>query len=241
MINKNFEEIKDDICFRLINSAANKEMLENLSHVEVFDLSTIFYYKTGEGFKEGATVDITNDDMRGWGISVEELEQLARGNTARLLPPEFMTIEQVISDIATEESLPSPMEGQPKEKMYVLTNEEKYFGANYFLSAEVMEKVGEELGVDFFIIPSSIHENIIMPEGANVTADNLRSLVADMNETFLEPEEVLSNEVYRYDRKTKELQMTDASERKIDMGSNASKQAEEKIADKTHSVEAKRR
>lgn len=241
MINKKFEEIKNDICFRLINSDAYKEVLESLPHVEVLDLSAIFYYKMGEGFKEGAIVDITNEDVKAWDISIEELDKLARENTVRLLPSVFQTIEQVIDDIAKEESLPSPIEEEPKERMYVLTNEEKYFGGGCFLYPEVLEEISQKLNMDFFVLPSSTHENIIMPEIGDVNAENLSKMVEEMNEQFLEEDEILSDEVYKYDKEAKTLSMTGANNKKIDMSNMVAKPLEERISDETRIAEGKRR
>ena len=244
MIDKKFEEIKDDICFRLINSEKYKEILEDLPHVEVLDLSAIYYYKKAEGYKEGAIIDITNEDMKMWDISIEELDKLARENTVRLLPPVFQTIEQVIDDIANEEGLTSPIEGGQKERMYVLTNREKYYGGGCFLYQGVMEKIAQQLGTDFFLIPSSTHENIIMPEIGQVTAIKLLDLVADMNARFLEEDEVLSNAIYRYDEKRKELDMVTLAGRKTDMGDVVLKKTDKKedqILDEGHIAERKRR
>ena len=201
----NFETLRNDICHCLINYEDNKERLELVPNVRVLDLAVIFYYKSGHGFNKGAIIHISNNDLKRWNISVEQLYKVAKKNTVKLLPLAFQTIERAIDDIAKEENLPSPCEGEPKERMYVLTNEEKYLGANTILYPETMEVVYQRLGADFFILPASMHEVIIMPDVGNVIASKLQSLVVDMNKHFLEEDEVLSNSVYRYDTKAKKI------------------------------------
>ena len=205
---KDFETIKDAICFSLVNRETNQEVLSEHPHIDVLDLAMLFYYKRAEGFKKGATIDIVERDLKSWGITLEELYKVAYENTVKLLPSVFQTIERVIDDIAKEERLPSPCKGEPKERMYVLTNVEKYLGAGTILYPGVLRQVYEHLGVGFFVLPSSTHEVIIMPDVGSVNALNLQSLVADMNKHYLEADEVLSNSVYRYDVKADELVVT---------------------------------
>lgn len=196
---KDFEKIKDNVCFRLVNREANKEMLKEHPYIEVMDLAMLFYYKRSEGFKENGTTIITERDRKRWGITKAKLYKVARQNTAKLLPIVFQTIEQVINDIAESGGMLGESEKDPKERMYVLTNEEKYFGAGCFLYPKALAHIYEKLKVDFFVLPSSVHEVIIMPNVGSVNAPDLQSLVMEMNEQFLEVEEVLSDHVYHYD------------------------------------------
>jgi len=202
---KDFKKIKNKICYRLVNYEANKEVLLEYAHVKVLDLAILFYYKQEEGLKEGAIRIISARDCQKWDVSVEELYKVAKENSVELLPSIFQTIEQVIGDIANEENLSFTCDEEPRERMYVLTNEEKYFGAGCFLYPQMLENIAKRLKGEFFILPSSIHECIIMPDVGSVTASNLKSLVAEMNEQFLEPGEMLSNCVYHYDCEKSEL------------------------------------
>ena len=205
---RDFKKIKNAICFSVINRKTNEEVLKELPHIEVLDLAILFYYKRDKGFEKGAISIIRNEDVKRWGIALEELHQVATENTQRLLPSIFQTIEKVMEKIAKEENLPSPCDEEPRERMYVLTNEEKYLGAGTILYPSVLQKIYKRLGVGFFVIPSSTHEVIIMQDTGSVTAENLQSLVVDMNKHFLDAEEVLSDNIYRYDIEKGELVIT---------------------------------
>ena len=204
---KEFEKIKDQICFRVINRAANQEMLAKHPHKLVLDWAMIFYYKKDEGFKEGATILIREEDRKSWGVSTEQLYEIAKANSVKILPSTFRTIEQIIGDIAREENLPLVCDDEPKEQMYVITNEERYFGAGCVLYPEVLDKIYRKLKTAFFVLPSSIHECIIMPDTGTANAKNLSSLVTEMNEQFLELDEILSSKVYHFAGEGAELVM----------------------------------
>ena len=84
--------------------------------------------------------------------------------------------------------------------MYILTNKEQYNGAVMVCDKDTMDSVAEEIGRNFYILPSSIHEVIIVPNSdEELASDTLRSLVSEVNSTQVAAEDRLSDNVYRYD------------------------------------------
>lgn len=89
--------------------------------------------------------------------------------------------------------------------LYVLTNESRLFGAAAIVDKKVLESFAKEHGSGFYIIPSSIHEVLLfLSEDLNV-GERLAEMVHEVNSTEVSPEEVLSDHVYYFDRKTSEL------------------------------------
>lgn len=91
------------------------------------------------------------------------------------------------------------------EPMWVLGNDAWLFGATSLLFPGVLAKFGERIGRNFYILPSSIHEVILLPEGRAETRALLYDMVQSSNRT-LEPARFLSNSVYYYDRIKMEIQ-----------------------------------
>ena len=89
--------------------------------------------------------------------------------------------------------------------MYVLSNKEKTMGAACILYDSILTLIGERLQDDFYILPSSIHECIVVPKNIRTTKKELQEMVREINETQVIPEEVLSNEVYTYTREIHRL------------------------------------
>lgn len=89
----------------------------------------------------------------------------------------------------------------PHPCAYVVTNQEEEYGAAAILIKEAMEKLRDRIG-EFYIIPSSIHEILVVP---NAIAVELKKMVREINDTVVEVKEVLSYNIYKYDPRSKEV------------------------------------
>ena len=92
-----------------------------------------------------------------------------------------------------------------EEPMYVLTNVGKYNGAAAILDEKLMEQISEKFQEGFYIIPSSIHETLIVPKSQPLTITYLENMVSEINATEVSPEEMLSNHIYEYDAENHEI------------------------------------
>ena len=81
-----------------------------------------------------------------------------------------------------------------------MKNKEKYFGAAEILLPSVCRKIGEKLQTDYYILPSSIHECMIVPVLDGLTPEGLHELVKEINEEHVAQEEILGDSVYLYTR-----------------------------------------
>ena len=71
----------------------------------------------------------------------------------------------------------------------------------------VLEMIGEILKEDFYILPSSIHEVIILPKSKGIAKEELDAMIQDINHTQVDTEEVLSDHAYLYERGLGKIQM----------------------------------
>lgn len=176
-------------------------MLLKIPHVKYLDLAVVFYYRLEEGRFEGATILIHNCNLEAWGINRRRLLEDAVMNTSRKLPYTFQSMEEVIAELTGEEEAC----GGEEEIMYVLTNEKKYLGAAALLYPYVLNHIGKILKNNFYVLPSSIHECILVPDSGRYSRMELMSMVREVNESQVEKEEILSYEVYYYDRERQAL------------------------------------
>ena len=88
--------------------------------------------------------------------------------------------------------------------MYVLTNAIRQYGAISFLQEGTLQQISEKLQEDFFLLPSSVHE-VILVKAAGLCAASLNEMIQDINETNVLPEDVLSDHAYFYSCSRKEL------------------------------------
>lgn len=207
---KEYNKIQDKIIFKLIHTDKNKKMLECIPFVEVLDLSLVFYVLLEMDKTGTATIQISNEHLKMWEVSKEEVYHVALKNAANLLPAEFFTMQYAIERMleaasGENENLLNQMGEEKEDVMYVLTNSLRNYGAACLFYPHVLDMIGEMLKEDFFILPSSIHEVIIVPESKGLDTEEMNEMVIEINETQVAPEEVLSNHVYFYQRKGKKL------------------------------------
>ena len=193
-----FENIKDHLACKLINRRRNKELLKHVPYKEFMNLAVVVYYLFEDEELGTGTILVYDSHLKNWNISGEEVLEIARDNTLKILPLEFMGMQKVLEKyhIHTDEEL-SPEQEEP---MYVLTNKRNYFGDVGMMYDSVLQQIGRELEDDFWILPSSIHECIIVPSSITMTGKELQIMVQEINRNEIDDEEYLSDEIYFYKR-----------------------------------------
>lgn len=204
----NYDVVKEKIVFKVVNYEKNKIMLEKIPHVRYLDLAIVFYILLEAEETGMATVLIKNEHIEMWKISLKHLYEVAIKNARTLLPAQFMSMRQVIGDLLQNESEEQVDVGEREnEVMYILTNSFKNFGAACLAYPHVLEMIAELLHEDFYLLPSSVHEVIIVPESKAMEETEMNAMVVEINATQLEVEEVLSDHTYFYDAGGKKLKI----------------------------------
>lgn len=207
----NYESVKQKIVYKLINTERNKELLEDVPHMEYMDLSMVFQCLISEEELGIASILVHNTHMKLWDVTVEELYQTAGENTPKLLPHMIMPMAEVLCDIMQSES-----QGQcdydecmadfsDSVPMYVLSNKSRVEGAGCMLYPNLIGGFADTVGSDLYIIPSSIHELLLLPTENDEGSAEIKSMIRAINDTQVSAEEILSYSLYYYDRETGEI------------------------------------
>ena len=112
-------------------------------------------------------------------------------------------MEEVISDLVKQSEFTDSQQLEEDVRdvpMYVLSNKTKIHGAACILYENVVKDFADYLNRDIFILPSSVHEVILVPSQGAQKAQNLVEMVREVNETQVEEEEILSDSVYYFSR-----------------------------------------
>lgn len=201
-----FEQIKSKIIFKLVNTNRNEELLSDVPNISFLDLSVVFQCLITEDMFDNATILIHNAHLKLWGISTDELYEIAKHNTPRLQQMEIRNMKDVLQQLTLEdEDMFTESEMNGATPMYVLSNKMQVHGAACILYDDILNDFALALNKDIFILPSSIHEVILLPVVGNEDYDELKRMVKEVNETQVEPEEVLSDSVYYFDKKTGQI------------------------------------
>ena len=203
-----FEDAKEHIVFKIVNYEKNKKLLKKIPHRKIMDLAVVYYYLLSNDSFENATILIYNNHLENWKITADELDEIAMKNTPNLLGADLRSITDVLNEMLKSRGVDTAfLDEEPTEggSMYVLSNESKVFGAAAILYSEVLKKFADKIGSDLFILPSSVHEVIIIPKEDGMDWEKLQEMVVEVNATQVEEVEVLSDSVYYYSREKDSL------------------------------------
>ncbi len=209
------KDMIDKIVFRVINYDRNQELLKGCPHERCMgDLAMAFYCIVDTKNSSIGSFRITDEHLKHFGFSIEELKSLAFVNTRRMFQPMVRNMEDILieaimecegDDISTE--LKQLDLDNNNGNMYVLTNKQKIFGAGCVLYPDLLQSFSTRVNADVVILPSSLHELILVPFKDNLDIKELRAMVKEINLTQVLEEERLSDSVYLYDRESGEIKV----------------------------------
>ena len=205
------ENVLENVVLQVLGRERNCQMLDSHPHISFLDLAGIFRVPVGPFQKNSLTTAlITNQIANELGLTVDELADAARRNTLAKFGTQFGTAQQMAMCSMTGRLCDALEDAEMEQScLYNLTNKIEINGAALVLIPEILEKIGDKAGMDYFILPSSIHEVLIKKDDGLLTAQELKKIVHQNNrlDFVVKPEEVLSDNIYHYSRKGKELKI----------------------------------
>lgn len=202
----NFDCVRNRIVYKIIHYDKNKELLKNIPHFRYLDLAIVFYYLVQNDVLGNATILIYNSHLDIWKVSKEEIFNIAKANTQKILEYQISTIEDMLKEEIDEELLSEAREEDLP--MYVLTNQSKINGAACILYPNLLKNFSNALKSNLYLLPSSIHEFILIPKSKEVNLQDLKEMVQDTNNHYVEDEEILSYSVYEYLRNEDKIKIS---------------------------------
>ncbi|HBY71659.1 MAG TPA: hypothetical protein DEG06_05395 [Lachnospiraceae bacterium] len=216
------KEMKQCIIYRLVSFERNQKLLSQIPHIKYLDLAVTFHCVVRDDEEGIGTIRITNEHMKQWKTTTEELSSYAAKNTSRWFPASIRSMEETIlgllreeheqskEDVITEEWMEQRIANQRSEKkhtMYILTNQKGINGASCLLYSNLLFDFANNIQSDLYILPSSIHEVILVPSQKKIKKESLEQMVWEVNHTHVAPEEVLSDRVYYYSRENNSIRL----------------------------------
>lgn len=213
---KDFAKVKNNIRCRLINREENFAFLRGVPYEEFLDLAIVFYCIFNETSTYTQSFVITNAHLELWKINFEVIKTVALENTkkysyfnisamSRLLH-ELFRKQLFEGELIGDDEILEYMQSEIKDNgMYVLTNRQKLFGAVGIIYGDVLRRFADIVEKDLYIIPSSIHEVIIMPYVKESDINEINRIIEEVNMNNVQEEERLSGHVYMYKRKINQV------------------------------------
>jgi hypothetical protein len=170
-------------------------------HKEVDGLAVSYHiaFEGRQGLEASTPVTFQMKEM--YGVTAEQLHADALESSQRLYPVKYASMAEVMQQMMGIEpdmaaDMMPPMEGP---QLMVLTNTQGMHGAGALFYPDQLETIAQQMGTDFFVLPSSVHEVLILPDDGSQDLDSLQFMVREINRTEVAPEDRLSDFVYHYD------------------------------------------
>lgn len=205
-----YEGVRDRIVFKLINTAKNRNFLRSVPHIPFLDLSAVFYVLLEVTDEGTAAMTVNRRHMEQWKVQTDTLWADSVRNSRRLLPAEFFTMNYALKEMlkgnagfgesSVQENLLAG-NAASRDGMYVLSNKSRSYGAACIAYPHILEMIGGILRTDYYVLPSSVHEVVIVPCCENISAAELDEMIREINITQVDDEEVLSDHAYLYELK----------------------------------------
>ena len=213
---------KTRLVIKMCDPELNKKLLQNKVHTMEGELAALYYVNIKSGNDADGMVAIDHSLLKIWDVSAVQLRkdavcaELQRGYalyTMENILCSFSGIEKKknLLDQAAETNIPPlPM------PMFVLTRSDMNFGASAIMHDEIMDRACSVIGADkLYVLPSSIHEVLLLPVSDNADITMLTAMVKEINATQVAPEDLLSNKVQIYERHLHRLSIATDSDSEV--------------------------
>ena len=205
-----YSRTKENLFIRVCDAARNGELLKNIPHTRIDDLAVTYHILRSIDAGGMSSMTVTSQMMTDLGITKEQLHQDAIENSPRLFPPMIENIgtmlrlfEMKAAGLEEEDisEIRKTMDQEMQIPMLVVTNREQINGASALFYPGILDQVGEMMGEGYFILPSSVHEWIIVPDREGFDANEMQVMIMDANQNAVTPDIQLGDEAYHYDPK----------------------------------------
>jgi len=222
-----YEKMKDKLQMRICDKEWNTDRLADKVVTEHGDFAAYYAVNLEENGEGISSIPVTVSLMNEWGVSVEQIQadaMMADKNRGVQLVDMTQIIESMIFGGTPKNLLNEKLDMETVENpMFCLTNESKMNGASLLLQEDIRKQIGECLGSDYFVLPSSIHEVLILPDNGMLEVPELNAMVKEVNETQVERQEQLSDKVQFCDGKTAVMENAERRETRLEKAKEAEK------------------
>ena len=213
------ENVQENVIFYFLHTEQNRELLEKYPHREFLNLS-IAYKSVLDVNDEGMTcLPIDHKVAEFCGLDEESLYACAYENTKQFMKPLAFSLTKYVQEYTKTgerpdlEMLAAECFEEPS-MYYVVSNRFHEQGAISILYPELLQNIANKHDCNLYLIPASIDEMLVLPEGV-IDIEKISKGICEMNQ-LLSHEDVLSNDVYKFDAKTQEIsQLTNTDQAKL--------------------------
>lgn len=195
-----WNNVQGKVGYYLVNKDLNRERLKDKVFMTIGDLAKVYIVIANFWTKGFNYTLIPQDILSEWGVSEDELDKAAEANMAVRFPAVLLSIDEYFRENATGRPAANLFRRGRKtdsDIMYVLTNRSRLNGATVMMYPGILQKIRDALGKDYYIIPSSVDDVMIVPKKSDIRGYVLEEILRERN-VIMPRNKILSNNVYEY-------------------------------------------
>ncbi len=194
-------ENKNRIYVRLASEKYYEDHIKQIPSEKYYDMLMIYYMKICVSKNSFITMVINYEHLKNWGMTESDLRKLAWENTLRDQKAKIDELQELLMELTGVASSESDEEKRHDDdfKVYVVSNELREYGAAVLFYPGVMKKAADIMGSDFYVIPSSVHECLLVKKDDSIKPLYLRDTLRCINKNEVLPKDILSDSIYEYD------------------------------------------
>lgn len=176
----NYDKMKETLAMEVVSAERNADLLETVPHKDIEDMAVVYRFVLGDTPQGAGTILVTNQMLDNYGITAEQLHDDAVKNAPEIRPIVIQGMAEVLAKSMGVEDLEMMGLNIPpeQEQMFVASVPGNVHGAGVIAYEDFMDKASERVGnQSFFILPSSIHELLIIPDNGNFDLKALENMV----------------------------------------------------------------
>ncbi len=208
-----YEQMKQKLSMEVVSAERNAEFLENVPHKNMEDMAIVYRLVLDSSDEGRSSILVTNKMLETYGITAEQLHADAMAIAPEVRPAVIQGMSEVMAEMmGAEQAEMLGLGPVPDEPIFVATVPDKVQGASVLAYQNFMDEAAEKLGGDFYILPSSIHEILLVKDNGQFDRASLEQMVREVNATQVAPEDKLTDSVYHYDSKEKVFELAEKFE-----------------------------
>lgn len=208
-----YDQAKEHLFVRVSSADDNPDVRAKAPHKDMDGLMVTYHVEVGRTAEGVSSTIVTNELLKHYGISAEQLHADAIENSERLFPSKFANMNDVMREMMGGGPFGIPMDIEDSP-LNVITNSMGVNGAAALFYNGMMDRVGDKLEGDYFILPSSVHEVLAIADNGEMSHRELEAMVSEINATEVSPQDKLSDEVYHYDTKDRVFERASTFEKR---------------------------
>jgi len=208
---QDYDQMKEKLSMEVVSAERNADLLEKVPHKNMEDMAVVYRFVLDSDSDGRGSILVTNQLMDNYGITAEQLHADALQYAPVMRPAVIQTMAETLLEMMGPEAK-DMIPVLPDDPLFVATVPDKIQGAGVLAYQDFMEQAAERVGGDFFILPSSIHEILLVRDDGTFDINHLEDMVKQVNETEVAPEDLLTDSVYHYDSKEKIFELAEKYE-----------------------------